>query len=284
MNIIIGALIVIGSVFGGFVLSKGQLLALWQPFEVLIIGGAAFGAFMIANPMKVVIASLKAIPAMMAGSRYNKALYLEMLALLYDLFSKARKEGLMAVEGDIEEPENSELFKKYPKIMKDHHAMDFICDYMRLVVSGSMNAFELEALMDADLETHHHHVAEPAHALGRVADGLPGFGIVAAVLGIVITMSFIGGPPEQLGAKIAAALVGSFLGIFLAYGFVGPASAFLEHRANEEAKYFQCIKVCLLASVQGYSPQVAIEFGRKTMPVDMRPGFQELEDHVKGKG
>jgi chemotaxis protein MotA len=284
MNIVIGFLVVIFSVFGGFVLSQGQLLALWQPYELLIIGGAALGAFFIANPLKVVGDAFKALPAMLKGARYDRSLYMDVLALLFELFSKSRKEGLMAVENDIEEPAESELFKKYPKLLGDHHVVAFICDYMRMVISGSMNAFELGSLMEADLEAQHRHAAEPAHALTRVADALPGFGIVAAVLGIVITMSFIGGPPEVLGIKIAHALVGSFLGIFLAYGFVAPTATFLQHRADAETQYFQCIKACVLASVQGYSPQVAVEFGRKSMPIDIRPGFQELEDHVKGKG
>lgn len=283
MNVIVGILLVIGSVVGGYILSNGNLMALFQPYELLVIGGSAFGAFVISNPLKLVIAVLKGLPTLFTGSKYGKNTYMDLLALMYDLFAKARKEGLMAVEGDIEEPENSEIFKKYPKILKDHHVMHFIADYMRLIVGGSMNPFELESLMDADLETHHHHASEPSHALTRVADALPGFGIVAAVLGVVITMGHIGGPPEELGHHVGAALVGTFLGILLAYGFVGPMAVLLEHRAQDEAKFFECIKTCLMASLQGYAPQVAVEFGRKTMPLEIRPSFQDLEDHVKGK-
>lgn len=283
MNLIIGSIIVLASVIVGFTAHGGQLLALWQPFEILIICGAAFGGFVIANPMKVVITSLKSVPGLMGGSKYKKQSYMDLLALLYDLFSKARKEGLMAVESDIEEPHASELFNKYPSVAKNHHAVEFIADYMRMIVSGNMNAFELQNLMDAELETHHHEAAMPAHAISAVSDALPGFGIVAAVLGIVNTMSALGGPVEEIGVKVAAALVGTFLGILLAYGFVGPMSKALEQRAHDEGKYFECIKACIMASVQGYSPQVAVEFGRKTMPGELRPNFQELESHVRGK-
>lgn len=283
MNVLIGIALVLGSVIGGYLLSNGNLMALLQPYELLIIGGSALGAFFIANPMKLVLAVLKNLPTLFTGPRYGKVMYMNVLALLYELFAKARKDGLMAVEGDIEEPHDSEIFQKYPRILKDRQVLNFITDYMRLVVGGSMNPFELESLMDADMETHRHHAAEPSHALSRVADALPGFGIVAAVLGVVITMGHIDAPPQELGHHVAAALVGTFLGILMAYGFVGPMAALLEHRANEEAKFHECIKTCLMASLQGYSPQIAVEFGRKTMPLDLRPGFQELENHLRGK-
>ncbi len=281
MNLIVGSLIVTFSVFGGFVMHGGQLLAIWQPYEVLIICGAAFGAFMIANPNKVIGKVLKGIPALMGGAKYSKEHYMQLLALMFELFSKIRKEGLMSIEADIEDPNASPLFSKYPKVLGDHHAVDFICDYMRLVVGGSMNAFELENLMDVELATHHEESEEPSHAVNRVADALPGFGIVAAVLGIVNTMGSLDGPIEVIGAKVAAALVGTFLGILLAYGFVGPMSTALERRAQEEAKFMACIKVCILANIQGYNPPVAVEFGRKAMASDMRPSFQELETHLR---
>ncbi|MGM0552634.1 MAG: flagellar motor stator protein MotA [Pseudomonadota bacterium] len=282
MKFILGILIVLGGVFGGFVLHGGNVLVIWQPYEYMIIGGAALGAFLIANPLRVVITVLKSIPQLMkGGSRYSREDYLDLLALMYKLFTKARKEGLMGIEGDVEEPENSELFQAHPRVLKNHHAVEFIADYMRLIISGSMNPHELDALMDVDLETHHEEAERPSHAVNRVADALPGFGIVAAVLGIVNTMGAIGGSIEEIGMKVAAALVGSFLGILLAYGFVGPTSAALESRAQEEAKFLLCIKACILANVQGYSPQVAVEFGRKTMESEMRPGFSELEEHVK---
>lgn len=281
MLFIIGIVIVFGSVAGGFVLSHGNLLSLWQPFELIIIGGAAFGAFVITNPPHVIKASFAGIPSLLKGSKFSKKDYMDLLGLMYDLFAKTRKEGMMSIEADIDEPESSAIFGKYPKIQKDHHAMDFIADYLRIIVGGNMNTFEIEALMDIELETHHHEAAEPGHAITRVSDALPGFGIVAAVLGIVITMGSLGGPMEEIGAHVAAALVGTFLGILLAYGFVGPMGTALESRAHEEGKYLGCIKTCILSSLNGYSPQVAIEFGRKTLPSSVRPGFTELEDFIK---
>lgn len=283
MKLIIGFIIVSGCVLGGFILSHGQPMALWQPYELLIIGGAAFGAFVISNPGTIIKQSFGSIPALLKGSKYNKALYLDLLGLMFDLFSKSRKEGLMAMEADIEEPHESPIFQKYPNILGDHHVMDFISDYLRLMVGGNMNPFELENLMDIELETHHHEAGAAHSALTKVSDGLPGFGIVAAVLGIVITMASIGGPPEELGAHVGSALVGTFLGILLAYGYVGPMAVMLEHMAHEESKFFECIKVCLMATLNGYAPQIAVEFGRKTILSTARPGFEELENHIKGK-
>ncbi|WP_018937876.1 MULTISPECIES: flagellar motor stator protein MotA [unclassified Thioalkalivibrio] len=282
MKYILGFIIVLGGVFGGFMLHGGNIMVIWQPYEYMIIGGAALGAFLIANPFRVVITVLKSLPQLLkGGAKYSREDYLDLLALMYKLFTKARKEGLMGIEGDVEEPEESALFQAHPRVLKDHHAVEFITDYMRLIISGSMNPHELDALMDVDLETHHEESERPSHAVNRVADALPGFGIVAAVLGIVNTMGALGGSIEQIGMNVAAALVGSFLGILLAYGFVGPTAAALEARSQEEAKFLQCIKACILANVQGYSPQVAVEFGRKTMESELRPGFSELEEHVK---
>lgn len=282
MKLIVGMIIVIGCVMGGFMLSSGEPLALWQPYELLVIGGAAFGAFVISNPGKIIKTALGSVLLLLKGSRFSKPLYLDLLGLMFDLLTKARKEGLMALEGDIEEPKDSVIFQKYPKITADHHVMDFITDYLRLMVGGNMNPFELENLMDIELETHHHEAGAAHNALTRVSDGLPGFGIVAAVLGIVITMASIGGPPEILGHHVAAALVGTFLGILLAYGFVGPMATMLEHMVNDEAKFYQCIKVCLMANLNGYAPQIAVEFGRKAIFSSERPGFAELENHIKG--
>jgi chemotaxis protein MotA len=281
MKLIVGFLIVLGCVAGGYVLSHGQLLALWQPYEVLIIVGAAFGAFVVSNSAKTIKAVFKGVPRLLGGAKYTKQSYLELLSLMYDLFAKARKEGLMALENDIEEPAQSEIFTKYPKILKNHHAIEFTTDYLRIMVGGNMNAFELENLMDLELETHHHEAETPAHAVSNVADGLPGFGIVAAVLGVVITMGSLNEPPEVLGHHIAAALVGTFLGILLAYGFVGPMAKAMEAQAQEESKFLECIKVCILATLNGYTPQIAIEFGRKVIYSTERPGFLELEEHVK---
>lgn len=284
MLIIIGYIIVLACVGVGFVLAGGKLLALWQPLELLIIGGSAFGAFVIANPVSVLKSAVGGVLGAMKGSKYNKALYLELLSLMYELLQKTRKEGMMSVEADIEDPAESALFSKYPKIVEDHHITDFICDYLRLMVGGSMNPFELENLMDMELAAHHKESEMPGEAVTAVSDALPGFGIVAAVLGIVITMSFIGGDPAVLGHHVAAALVGTFLGILLAYGFVGPTATAMGHIAREEAKFYECIKICLLSAVNGYNPQVAVEFGRKVMYSNIRPSFSELEEHVKNSG
>lgn len=284
MNFIIGAIVVLAAVLGGFAAGGGHIASLWQPFELVIILGAAFGGFVIANPMSVVIGSLKSIPSILAGAKYKKADYQEALGFMYDLFTKARKEGLMGIEADIEEPSSSALFQKYPRLLKDHHAVEFIADYMRLVVSGNMNPFELDNLMDVELNTHHHEAEETAHAVQRVADGLPAFGIVAAVLGIVHTMGALGGPMEELGSLVAAALVGTLSGILIAYGFVSPVATVLERLAAEETRFLTVLKACILANVQGYSPQVAVEFGRKTMSAHMRPSFADLEKTLRGGG
>ncbi len=283
MNLIIGFVVVIGSVIAGYVLSHGQLGALWQPYELVIICGAALGAFITANPGKIIKGVGRQMGVLIKGSKYKKALFLDALALLHDLAQKARKEGFLAIEADVDEPENSELFKKYPTILGDHHAIEFITDYLRMLVSGNMNAIELETLMDTELEAHHHEASGPSNALRTVADGLPGFGIVAAVLGLVITMGALGGPPEVIGHHVAAALVGTFLGILLAYGFVAPMSTFLEHVAADEAQFYSCLKTGLLSCLQGYSPKVVAEFARKTIASADRPSFQELEEKIKAK-
>lgn len=281
MSAIIGVLLVIGCVIGGFILSKGNLVALWHPNEILIIGGAAFGAFVISNPGSVIKASFSETMGILKGSKYSKKNYLELLSLMFDVFATVRKDGMMSIEEHIDEPESSALFTKYPGILKNHHAIEFICDYFRIIVGGNMNPFEIENLMDIELETHHHEAEKPATAITRVSDGLPGFGIVAAVLGIVITMNSLDQPAEVIGQQVGAALVGTFLGILLAYGFVGPIATAIEGRVEEEGKFFECIKVCILATLNGYSPQVAVEFGRKTLASKVRPNFTELEEHLK---
>jgi len=281
MNLIIGSLLVIGSVAGGFILSGGHLMALLQPNELLVIGGSALGAFLISNPMPVVIEVLKGVPALLGASKYNRALYLDLLGLLMGVLQKIRKEGLIAIEADIEDPAKSPLFSKHPNILKNHHATEFITDYLRMMVTGSLDPFQLDNLMQVELDTHHHEGGEVAHALTRVSDALPGFGIVAAVLGVVITMGSLGGAVEEIGHHVAAALVGTFLGILLAYGFVGPMATALEHRNQDASKFLEVIKAILLASAQGYAPMVAVEFGRKTMPSALRPSFSELEGLLK---
>lgn len=282
MNVIIGAAVVLAAVLGGFVLSHGELLALWQPFELLIILGAAGGAFIIANPGSVTIGTFKQLPRLFLGSKYSKVFYMELLALFFQLFNIIRREGLIAVERHIDDPETSEVFTRFPSVTDDKHALEFICDYLRLMVIGDMTSYELENLMDIELETHHHQQSAPSQALVKVADALPGFGIVAAVLGIVITMGALGGPPEELGLHVAAALVGTFLGILLAYGFVAPTATAMENMANDEAKFYECMKVCILASINGMPPQIAVEFGRKTLVSNIRPSFYELEECVRG--
>jgi chemotaxis protein MotA len=274
--------VVVVSVFGGFALAGGHLAALFQPLELLMIGGGAGGAFMVGNNAKAIKATMKALPTVFKGSKYTKAMYMDMLALLYELLTKIRKEGLMSVESDVDSPENSPLFSKYPSIMADHHIVEFLTDYLRLMVSGSMNAFEIENLMDNEIETHHHEGEVPAHVVAKLGDGLPAFGIVAAVMGVVHTMESVSLPPAELGILIAHALVGTFLGILLAYGFVGPLSGLLEQKLHESTKMFQTVKVTLLASINGYAPAIAVEFGRKVLFSTERPSFSELEEHVKG--
>lgn len=261
----------------------GHLLALVQPYEVLIICGAALGAMIIANPLSVSIGVVKSAGALLTPSKYDKAMYLNLLNLLFDIFNKARREGLMAMEVDIDDPKSSPIFSAYPEILKDHHAVDFICDYLRIMISGSMVTHELEALIDQELEAHHQESALVPNAISKAADGLPGFGIVAAVLGIVITMGKLGGPPEELGHSVAAALVGTLLGILFAYGFIGPFSVYLEHKNREEARFYECIKACFIASMNGLAPQMAVEFGRKVLYHSVRPSFSELEEQYRAK-
>ena len=281
MLVIIGYIIVIASVFGGFAVAGGHLASLLQPVELLMIGGGAAGAFLVGNNSKAIKATVKAIPTIFKGSKYSKALYMELMSLLFEILSKVRKEGLMSIEGDVESPEQSPIFNKYPNILHDHHIVEFMTDYLRLMVSGNMDAFQIENLMDNELETHHHEGEVAAHCIAKVGDGLPAFGIVAAVMGVVHTMASVGLPPAELGLLIADALVGTFLGILLAYGFIGPLAGLLEQKLQESSKILQCVKVTLLASLNGYAPALAVEFGRKVLFSTERPTFIELEDHVK---
>jgi chemotaxis protein MotA len=285
MFVIIGWLVALVCVFGVFIAHGGNIGVVLKalPFEMTTIFGAAIGAFLVNNQMGVVKSTVAGVAQCFKGSKLNKQHYMELLTLLYDILQKARKEGLMAIESDVEEPEKSAVFKRFPTILADHHLMEFITDYMRMMVSGNLNAHEIEALMDSEIDTHHHEAHAPVAALQRMAGGLPAFGIVAAVLGVVNTMGSVGQPPAVLGGMIGAALVGTFLGIFLAYGFVEPLAGLLDQKVDEAGKSFQCIKVTLLASMQGYSPAVAVEFGRKVLYSADRPTFQELEKQVKGK-
>lgn len=283
MLVIIGYLVVAGSVFGGFALAGGHLAALFQPVELLMIGGAAIGAFLVGNTMESIKATLSALPKVFKGAKYNKAVYMELLALLYELLNKVRKEGLMSIENDVENPHESQIFSKYPTIASDHHVVEFMTDYLRVMVSGNLNAMEIENLMDVEIETHHHEVLAPSHIIAKLGDAMPAFGIVAAVMGVVHTMESVGIPPAELGILIAHALVGTFLGILLAYGFVGPLGTTLEQKADESTRIFNVIKVTLLANLNGYAPAMAVEFGRKVLISRDRPGFLELEEHVKQK-
>ena len=281
MLVALGYVIVVASVFGGFALAGGHLAALLQPVELLMIGGAALGSFIVGSSFKTVKATLSALPSLLKGSKYTKALYMELMSLLYEILGKVRKEGLMSIERDIENPGESALFAKYPMVSSDHHLVDFMTDYLRLMVSGNMNAFEIENLMDHEIETHHHEAEAPGHVVQKIADGLPAFGIVAAVMGVVHTMESVGIPPAELGILIAHALVGTFLGILLSYGMVAPLASLMEERTDESTKILQCIKVTLLASINGYAPAIAVEFGRKVLYSSERPSFSELETHVK---
>ncbi|MBI5919367.1 MAG: flagellar motor stator protein MotA [Nitrosomonadales bacterium] len=283
MFVIVGYVVVLGSVFGGFALAGGHLAALFQPLELLMIGGGALGAFFVGNSAKAVKATMKALPTVFKGSAYSKDTYMELMALLYELLSKVRKEGLMSIEGDVERPEESPIFSKYPQVTADHHIVEFLTDYLRIMVSGNLNAMEIENLMDVEIETHHHEGLLPSHVIAKLGDGMPAFGIVAAVMGVVHTMESVGAPPAELGMLIAHALVGTFLGILLAYGFVGPLASVLEQKADESTKMFQTIKVTLLANLNGYAPAMAVEFGRKVLVSTERPAFAELEEHVKQK-
>jgi chemotaxis protein MotA len=281
---IIGSVVVLGSTLLGFILSGGKVLLLWHPTEVLIILGGAIGAFFIASPVKVVKASFRDALALPKGPRYKREDYVALLTLLYDVLMKIRKEGMMMIEKDIEEPANSPLFSKYPRIINDHHMIEFITDCLRLIVGGNMDPHELESLLEYELETHHKEAHEPSHAVQKVADALPGFGIVAAVLGIVNTMASLeGADTNMIGHKVGAALVGTFLGILVAYGFVGPIASAMESRANDEGKAFEVVKMALVASVRGYAPQVAVEFARKLLFSEVRPTFADLETHLRDK-
>ncbi|MCX7213019.1 MAG: flagellar motor stator protein MotA [Burkholderiales bacterium] len=285
MFVIIGYVVVLVAVFGGYWLAGGKFPVILKaaPIELEIIGGSALGAFLVGNSTKVIKATLAAVPTLFKGSKYTKPRYMELMALLYEILAKARKEGLMSIEADVENPHDSPLFQKFPNISADHHLVEFITDYLRMMVSGNMNSHEIENLMDSEIETHHHEAHAPMNAIQGVGDGLPAFGIVAAVLGVVKTMASVGQPPAVLGQMIAGALVGTFLGILLAYGFVSPLAKLLEQKADEGHKELQCVKITLLASLQGYAPAIAVEFGRKVLFSTERPSFQELEAHVKQK-
>lgn len=282
MFVIIGALVVIGSVLGGYLLSHGKLPILFQPFELLIILGAAIGTLLIGNPLSVVIGIVKAALGTLKGSPYNKAFYTEQLKMLNDVFTYARKNGLVKLEADVEEPDKSQLFSKYKTLISNHHALHFVCDTLRMSISGGVGHFEIDQMMELDMEVHHHEAEEPVHALNTMSDALPGLGIVAAVLGIVITMGSLGGPPEEIGHHVAAALVGTFLGILMCYGFFGPLAANMGKIAAAEKEYYNFLRVGLISFIKGSAPILATEFARRSIPAHFRPSFKEMEKAVKG--
>jgi chemotaxis protein MotA len=283
MFVIIGIVVVIGAVVGGYLMEHGNLKVLLQPAELLTIGGAAIGTVLIANPLHILKALVGNIIGVFGGGKYSKATYLDTLKMMFELFSRARKDGLMALETDSDEPEKSPVFSKYPKFLKNHHALAFVCDTIRMAAGGGVEPFDVDQMMELDMDVHHHDAGAPIGALSTVADALPGLGIVAAVLGIVVTMGALGGPPEEIGHKVAAALVGTFLGILLCYGFVGPMAANMTKAAEEEHAFYHILRVAMVSFMRGVPPTVAVEFARRAIPGHLRPSFQDAEKHIKNK-
>jgi chemotaxis protein MotA len=284
MFAILGILVVIGAVIGGYLMEHGHLEVLVQPAELVIIGGAAFGTLLVANPLSTLKGVIAGLARVLKGSPYTKATYLETLKMLNELFMQARKQGMARLEEDVENPEKSQVFSKYPKFLKNHHAVQFVCDTLRMAISGGVPAFDLDQMMEMDMEVHHHHAQQPVMALSTVADSLPGLGIVAAVLGVVITMGSLGGPPEEIGHKVAAALVGTFLGILMCYGFLGPLAANMTKLNDAESDYLRCLRMGVIAFVKGSAPILAVEFARRSIPGEVRPSFKELEAACRGGG
>jgi len=280
MFILIGSVVIFACVLGGYVAQDGHLHVLWQPFEAVIIVGAAIGAFIIGNPKAVIGRTVKSLGCAFKGPKYTKDDYLELLSLLYQIFKTAKSKGMLALETHIENPEDSDLFNEFPTFSGDHHVVSFTCDYLRMISLGTENPHEIEALMDEELETHHSEMNQAAGAVQNMADAMPALGIVAAVLGVIHTMGSITEPPEVLGKLIGGALVGTFLGVFTAYGFVGPLASTLKATFDAEAKYYQCIKAGLLAYLAGHAPAICVEFARKSLLSDVRPTFYEVEEAV----
>jgi chemotaxis protein MotA len=280
---IIGILVVFGAVLGGFLMEKGPLTVLVQPSEFVIIAGAAIGTLLVANPMHVLKKIGSSVAGVMGGSKFSKQRYLDTMKMMFLLFNKARKDTPVAIESDVEEPEKSTLFSKYPAFLKDHHIRDFVCDTMRMAITGGASTFDVDQMMDLDMEVHHAGATIPVSALNSVADALPGLGIVAAVLGVVVTMSALGGPPEEIGHHVAAALVGTFLGILLCYGMVGPLAANMSKLVDDEHAYYYVLRVVMVSFIKGMSPMLAIEMARRAIPGHLRPSFQEVEKTCRAK-
>lgn len=281
---IIGTLVVFGCVIAGYLMEHGKLAVLIQPAELVIIGGAALGTVLTANPMHIIKKIISGLIGVLKGSPFSKKRYTETLKMLFDLLSRARKEGAIAIEADIESPEQSQTFSKYPAFLKDHHVRDFVCDTMRMSITGGVSPFDVDQMMELDMEVHHHNAGQPNQALTSMADALPGLGIVAAVLGVVVTMGALGGPPEEIGHKVAAALVGTFLGILLCYGMIGPLSSNMAKLVDEEHSYYHVLRVVMLAYIKGTAPIMAVEMGRRAIPGHVRPSFQEVEKACREKG
>jgi chemotaxis protein MotA len=278
---IIGILVVFAAVITGFLMEKGHILVLFQPSELVTIGGAAIGTLLVANPMQILKAMIAGALGAFGSSRFNKDRYLDTLKMLFELCNKVRKKGLIGIEDDIEKPGESEIFKKYPAFLKDHHAQAFVCDTLRTAITGGVEPFDMDQMMELDMEVAHHEAMQPVNALTTVADALPGLGIVAAVLGVVITMGALGGPPEEIGRKVAAALVGTFLGILLCYGVVGPLAANMTKEADAQNSYLHVLRVAILAFLKGLAPILAMEIGRRAIPEHARPTFDEMEQGCK---
>ncbi len=283
MFAIIGIVVVIGAIMGGYLMEKGNLMVLVQPAELVIIAGAALGTLLIANPLYLLKEIMGGLIGVFKGSRFTSKLYLDSLKMLFDLFNRSRREGLTAIEADIEEPSKSKTFSAFPGVIKDHHVLAFICDTLRTASSGAVDPFDIDQMMELDMEVHHHDATLPVAALSTVADALPGLGIVAAVLGVVITMGALGGPPEEIGHKVAAALVGTFLGILLCYGFLGPIAANMSKTADEEGAYYHVLRVAITAFIKGTAPILAVEIGRRATPGQVRPKFADLEKLCRNK-
>src|SRR5271167_2792249 len=282
MFAIIGIIVVFGCVIGGFLMEHGNLRVLLQPAELVTIGGAALGTVLIANPLHILTQIAGGIGGVFTGSKFTKQAYLDSLKMMYDLLNKARKDGLMALENDVEEPDKSPLFSKGPAVFRNPHVRDFVCDSLRMAITG-VDAFDLDQMLDLDLEVHHHQSAIPTSALNSMADALPGLGIVAAVLGIVITMGALGGPPEEIGKKVAAALVGTFLGILLCYGLVGPVAASMTKAADDEHAYYYVLRVLIISFLKGTAPIMAVEVARRAVPGHVRPSFKEVESACRNR-
>jgi chemotaxis protein MotA len=280
---IIGIVVVFGAVVAGYLMEHGNLKVLMQPAELIIILGAAIGTVLIANPLHILKQIVSGVAGVFGGSKFTKQRYTESLKTMYEFLNKARREGLMSLEADVEDPSKSAILSKNPSFLKDHHIRDYFCDTMRMAISG-VEAFDLDQLLELDMEVHHHEASQPIAALSSMADSLPGLGIVAAVLGVVITMGAIGGPPEEVGRKVAAALVGTFLGILLCYGLVGPLAANMTKISEDENAYLHVIRVMMVSFLKGSAPIMAVEVARRAVPGHVRPSFVEVEKSCRGGG